>query len=65
MVTVLWAVGLERLVLDGNCAVGCGLWAWNGLCWMVTVLYAVGLERLVLDGNFAVGCGPERACVGW
>jgi hypothetical protein len=25
MVTVLWAVGLERIVvLDGNCAVGCG-----------------------------------------
>jgi hypothetical protein len=24
MVTVLLAVGLERVVLDGNCAVGCG-----------------------------------------
>jgi hypothetical protein len=25
MVTVLWAVGMERVVvLDGNCAVGCG-----------------------------------------
>jgi hypothetical protein len=24
MVTVLWGVGLERIVLDGNCAVGCG-----------------------------------------
>jgi hypothetical protein len=22
MVTVLWGVGLERIVLDGNCAVG-------------------------------------------
>jgi hypothetical protein len=21
---VLWGVGLERIVLDGNCAVGCG-----------------------------------------
>ena len=25
MVTVLQAVGLERIVLDGNCVVGCGL----------------------------------------
>ena len=24
MVTVLYAVGLERFVLDDNCAVGCG-----------------------------------------
>jgi hypothetical protein len=24
MVTVLQGVGLERIVLDGNCAVGCG-----------------------------------------
>jgi hypothetical protein len=24
MVTVLKAMGLERIVLDGNCAVGCG-----------------------------------------
>jgi hypothetical protein len=24
MVNVLWGVGLERIVLDGNCAVGCG-----------------------------------------
>jgi hypothetical protein len=24
MVTVLWGVGLERIVLDGNCAVECG-----------------------------------------
>jgi hypothetical protein len=24
MVTVLWGVGLERIVLDGNCTVGCG-----------------------------------------
>jgi hypothetical protein len=21
---VLWGVGLERILLDGNCAVGCG-----------------------------------------
>jgi hypothetical protein len=21
---VLWGVGLERIVLDGNCGVGCG-----------------------------------------
>jgi hypothetical protein len=24
MVTVLWVMGLERIVLDGNFAVGCG-----------------------------------------
>jgi hypothetical protein len=61
------------VVLDGNCAVGCGrgtdnvgwypcckLWVWNGLCWMVTVLQVVGLERIVLDGNCAVGWGLER-----
>jgi hypothetical protein len=24
MVTVLWGVGMERIVLDGNCVVGCG-----------------------------------------
>jgi hypothetical protein len=24
VVTVLWGVGLERIVLDGNCGVGCG-----------------------------------------
>jgi hypothetical protein len=24
MITVLWGVGLERIVLDDNCAVGCG-----------------------------------------
>jgi hypothetical protein len=24
MVTLLLGVGLERIVLDGNCAVGCG-----------------------------------------
>jgi hypothetical protein len=25
MVTVLWGVSLERIVLDGNCVVGCEL----------------------------------------
>jgi hypothetical protein len=24
MITVLWGVGLERIVLGGNCVVGCG-----------------------------------------
>jgi hypothetical protein len=62
MVTVLFAVGMERIVLGGNC---CGVWVWNGLCWMVTVLLGVGLERIVLDGNFAVGCGSGTDCVGW
>jgi hypothetical protein len=51
MENVLWGVSMERIVLDGNCAVGwgsgtdcvgwklcCRVWVWNGLCWMVTVL---------------------------
>ena len=53
------------VVLDGNCAVGCGA----GTDWMVTMLQAVDLERIGwylccrlwgwngLDGNYAVGCG--------
>jgi hypothetical protein len=27
---VLWGVGLERIVLEGNCAVGCG----SGTDWL-------------------------------
>jgi hypothetical protein len=53
MVTVLWAVGLDRIVvLDGNCAVGYGP---ATDCWIV-----------VLDSNRAVYCGPATVCcVGW
>ena len=69
---------LERILLDGNCAVGCGtgtdcvgwylccrVWVWNGFFWMVTVLKGLGLERIVLDGNSAVSCGSEMDCIGW
>ena len=71
-------MGLGRIMLDGNSAVGC--WSgsdcfelylccrlrdWNGFCWKVTVLYAVGLERIVLDGFFALCCGFGRDCFAW
>jgi hypothetical protein len=61
---VLWAVGLERIVvLDANCAVGvgCGLWAWNGvLCWMVTVLWAVSVERITAKYIYFNVCYNEQ-----
>jgi hypothetical protein len=70
MVTVVWVVGLERMVFGGNCAIECGsgteyvgwqlccgLWVLNRLCWMVTVLWCVGLEQIVLSGFCALGFG--------
>jgi hypothetical protein len=49
-VTVLLAVGLERIGFVGlNCDVGyeCGM-MW--LCWTVTLLWAVCVERIGFDG---------------
>jgi hypothetical protein len=59
---VLWGVGLERIVLGGNCCVVC---VWKKYCLVLTVLWCVGLERIVLDGNCAVRCGYGTDCVGW
>jgi len=49
---ILYFIFPVQIVLDGNCAVGCG----PGTDWMVTVLRLWAWNGL--DGNCAVGCGP-------
>jgi hypothetical protein len=49
---LLYNIPVQMVVLDGDCAVGCG----PGMDWMVTVLRLWTWNGL--DGDCAVGCGP-------
>jgi hypothetical protein len=64
MVNLLKGVGVERIVLDDNCVVGCGS---GTVCvgWFLWSRVCVCLERILLDGNCVVGCGSGTDCVGW